>query len=213
MSAPEQETAIDKSPFGAIDDFLTDIRARTMEPLFVDLGCGQSVPPPDFVGADLYATGDRIVRADLFGGVWPWLDGSVDAFTSSHFLEHVPDWNHHWSEAYRCLKPGGFYRFVGPYAKSDRYLQDPTHCQPLHENKIWYLSQEWRRANRIEHYYSEFNFSRHALAFAYHRDYAFPNGKLKVSDEATEYARTHYWNVVDDIFVVMKKEPLIEVAP
>lgn len=193
------------------DTFLDVLRERVQTPLFVDLGCGQRELPPNFVGVDYRAEGDRIIQTDLFAAPWPFDDESVDAFTSSHFLEHVPSWDLHFTEIYRCLKPGGYYRFVGPYAWSDRYIQDPSHCQPLHERKLWYLQAKWLKDSKIEHDHARVNFSTQAIGYAYHPDYA---ARAASGDQAqvaaVEWARTHYINVVDDMYVLLKKEPMPE---
>src|SRR6185503_9942702 len=111
-------------------ELIAGVRASVADPVLYDLGCGYTVLPEGFAGVDLYARGERIKNADLFHPEgWPFPSESVDVFTSSHFVEHVPDWNLHFTEIYRCLKPQGIYRFVGPYGKSDRFLQDPTHRQ------------------------------------------------------------------------------------
>lgn len=188
---------------------LKRIRAEHPSALLVDLGCGQTALPEGFIGADKNLTvaqldfGDRHRLVDLFVAPWPFDDESVGMFTSSHFVEHVPDWTLHFEEVYRCLVPGGLYRFVGPYAKSDRFLQDPSHRQPLTEARLAYFSREWLKVNGLDHSgdYPRVNFS-WSVAFAYHEDYS------DKSEAAQEWARAHNWNVVDDIFVLLRKEPL-----
>lgn len=186
---------------------ISEIRQRAASPLMVELGCGQSALADGFIGADLKIRQANVLRVDLFTAPWPWDTGSVDFFASSHFLEHVPDWEAHFGEVYRCLRPGGYYRAIGPYAKSDRYLQDPTHCQPLHENKILYLNQDWLRVNKIAHDHAAVNFSIVALGFVWNSAYDDASG---VSLEARERARSHMWNVVDDIHFILRKEPMPE---
>lgn len=182
---------------------IAKIRAEVTNPILVDLGCGQTTLPEGFIGVDKFSKGDRVMQADLFVAPWPFADESVDMFTSSHFVEHVPDWKLHFEEIYRCLKPGGLYRFVGPYAKSDRFLQDPSHKQPLTEARLAYFSREWLKVNGLEHSgdYPHVNFS-WSVAFAYHEDFA---DKAEV---AQEWARKHNWNVVDDIAVLLRKETM-----
>lgn len=184
--------------------FLDEIRGREAHPLLVDLGCGQAELSAGFIGADFKVKRPNVLRVDLFDPPWPWSDATVDAFTSSHFVEHVPDWDVHFSEVYRCLKIGGYYRFIAPYGKSDRFLQDPTHRQPVTENKLAYLQQEWLRANHIEHDHAPVNFSLVGLGYAYNQDYAGVDGAR------LDYARRRYWNVVDDIYVLIRKEAMPE---
>lgn len=53
------------------------------------------------------------VWADLRNPL-PFRDGTVDALYSHHVVEHLPDLDRHFREAFRCLKPGGAYRVGGP---------------------------------------------------------------------------------------------------
>lgn len=188
-------------------DIITDIRATVPEPRLIDLGCGQAELQGGFVGVDYYAKGPRITHMDLYRGPWNFNDSSVDFFTSSHFVEHVPEWDLHFSEVWRCLKPGGHYRFIGPYAKSDRFLQDPTHRQPLTEARMMYLNQAWRQAQKIDHYGARVNFSIVGLGYSWNADF------VEYMDGATEEARrhklSHFWNIADDIFVILRKEELL----
>lgn len=71
-----------------------------------------------------YLKGWKNVDANMFTGkcdVWadlrnplPFRDSSIAAFYSCHVIEHLPDLQFHFAEAFRCLKPGGVYRAGGP---------------------------------------------------------------------------------------------------
>jgi len=79
-------------------------------------------------GRDKYFEGWTNVDANLFTArcdVWadlrhslPFRDTTVDAFYSHHVIEHLPENSlfFHFSELYRCLKPGGVIRVGGPHA-------------------------------------------------------------------------------------------------
>lgn len=211
------------------DDILRDIRATVENPVCYDLGCGFK-PMPGFVGLDKFATGENILTADLY--VTPWAveqattyfdldageektatalmripDNSVDYYISSHFVEHVPDWDAHFTEVYRTLKPGGCYKLVAPYYTSTRAYQDPDHKQFVSEQRFTYLSAKWRKSQGLHHYGAQVNFSVVGLFFLWHPDFADETG---ISDEARRFAMTHYFNTVDDIAICLKKEPMPE---
>jgi len=71
-----------------------------------------------------YLRGWINVDANMFTGkcdVWtdftsrlPFRSGTLDAIYSHHVVEHLPDLDRHFREAYRCLKAGGVYRVGGP---------------------------------------------------------------------------------------------------
>ncbi|MFA6958581.1 MAG: methyltransferase domain-containing protein [Thermoanaerobaculia bacterium] len=186
------------------EGLLDDIRKTVASPLLVDLGCGIVGLREGWIGVDAKVPPDtdRVIVADLFSGAWPFDDASVDMFASNHFLEHVPDWNHHFVEAYRCLKPGGIYRIIGPHAGSDRATQDPEHRQMLTEDRFLYIDQRWLRANRIAHDHPRVHFERVFTGYVWHPQFA------NVAPEAQQYALKHFRNAANDIVVVLRKEAI-----
>src|SRR3954452_21274756 len=75
-------------------------------------------------GQQKYLAGWINLDANMFTGkcdVWvdfrnslPFADGTITCIYSHHVVEHLPDLKKHFSEIYRCLKPGGIYRVGGP---------------------------------------------------------------------------------------------------
>lgn len=187
---------------------LDGIRAEGREPVAFDLGCGQHACE-GFVGLDYLATGENVKRSDLYTFPWtvdgvPMADGSVDYLRASHFVEHIPDWDAHFTEAYRVLKMGGHYEIITPYWSSIRAFMDPDHKQAISENRYLYLTRAWKKQNHHEHYGAQVNFSvrNGQFFYAWNRDY---EGK---SDEVREYALRHSLNVADDIAVILVKEAM-----
>jgi predicted SAM-dependent methyltransferase len=75
-----------------------------------------------------YISGWVNLDANIFTGkcdVWvdlrnklPFFSSSVDCFYSYHVVEHLPDLRKHFEDVFRCLRPGGVYRFGGPNGDS-----------------------------------------------------------------------------------------------
>lgn len=148
--------------------------------------------------------------------VWEQIeDNSVDEIECSHFIEHIPhgDGFHDpffqfFDQVYRVLKPAkfspdnpnipisGFARFVAPYYSSMRAWQDPTHQRAISDMTFYYLSKEWREANKLDHY-------------DVHCDFKFVgsynvNGRLQ--NRNIEYQQTAYStqiNAIDDIVALL----------
>jgi SAM-dependent methyltransferase len=55
----------------------------------------------------------------------------VDAISSSHFFEHVPDVGTLVEACARVLKPGGLLEVVVPHFSNPYYYSDPTHRTPF----------------------------------------------------------------------------------
>lgn len=94
--------------------------------------------------------------------------------------------------------PGGRCVFLFPYAYSNRYHQDPTHCQPLVEERFVYLNRPWREANGLDHYLADVNF---VHEFKPWYDYAREFKHLGA--EQLEFKRKHMLNVVDNMAVFL----------
>jgi predicted SAM-dependent methyltransferase len=79
-------------------------------------------------GRENYLKGWNNVDADMFTSkcdVWadlrnplPFRNNSVSAMHSHHVIEHLANPEGHFSEVYRCLKPGGIYRVGVPNGDS-----------------------------------------------------------------------------------------------
>lgn len=134
-----------------LDHIIGNIKANGIEnPVVYDLGCGKN-KAEGFLGVDFYTGTD--VQHDLFNGSWDFTpDGSVDFFYSSHFVEHVPDWNRFWERVYAKLKPGGFVLVTTPYGSSPRAHQDPDHKQIIFPERYWYTNAGARERMGTGHY-------------------------------------------------------------
>jgi SAM-dependent methyltransferase len=97
----------------------------------------------DLEGApDRYPKGCEFVRANLETDPLPWSDGSVDAVTCMHLVEHLRELKPLFAEIARMLKPGGRAYFETPHpqtvnwpsAKGEftlNFHDDPTHVEPV----------------------------------------------------------------------------------
>ena len=91
--------------------------ASTMQPCSVqiDLGCGNA-KKEGYIGLD-YVEMEQVDHVlDLTQDRYPFEDRSVDAVFSAHFLEHIEEPNHVFSEIGRIAKDGARIEFWTPYA-------------------------------------------------------------------------------------------------
>jgi len=86
-----------------------------MSAVQVDLGCGNA-KKEGYIGLD-YVEMDQVDHVlDLTRDRYPFEDRSVDAVYSAHFLEHIEEPNHVFSEIGRIVKDGAKIEFWTPYA-------------------------------------------------------------------------------------------------
>ena len=87
-------------------------------PLRVHLGPGQRNYVDGWINVDANIFTARCdVWADMRNAL-PFRDASVDALYSHHVIEHLPDLEAHFKDAFRCLRPGATYRVAGPNGDS-----------------------------------------------------------------------------------------------
>ena len=89
-----------------------------------------------------YPKACEFVRANLETDRLPWPDGTIDAVTCMHLVEHLRGLTNLCTEVTRLLKPGGVAYFETPHpntvnwpsAKGDftlNFFDDPTHLRPV----------------------------------------------------------------------------------
>ncbi len=104
--------------------------------IMLDIGCGDN-KRPGYVGIDVRKTPAVDIVQDLEVQPWPLPNNCVQTAIASHVLEHINPakfgFVNFMNEVWRIMKPGGQFMIVVPYAGSQGYYQDPTHCNPINE--------------------------------------------------------------------------------
>jgi SAM-dependent methyltransferase len=100
------------TPVGTVHAMATGDGAAAVR---IDLGCGNA-KRPGFVGLDLFPGDGVDFVVDLTRESFPFDDDSVDEVFSAHFLEHIDEPNHVFSEIGRVCKDGARIEFWTPYA-------------------------------------------------------------------------------------------------
>lgn len=91
---------------------------------------------------EAYPRGCEFFRANLETDRLPWADGSMDAITCMHLIEHLRELGLLLTEVSRVLKPGGKAYFETPHLKTANlpsakgvftlnFYDDPTHVEPV----------------------------------------------------------------------------------
>jgi SAM-dependent methyltransferase len=72
-----------------------------------------------------YPAGCQFHRCNLEKQCMPWPDGSIDAVTCMHLVEHLNDLSLLFKEVSRLLKPGGRAYFETPHPRTVNYPSPP----------------------------------------------------------------------------------------
>ncbi len=103
-------------------------------------------------------------------------------------------------ELARITRNGAKLRFVHPYVMNGRAFWDPTHVRYVHETTWYYLDKGWREANKIDHYGATVDFEIVTINGG-----GIPDAIMTRNHEQQAFARNHYWNVIADLEVILKK--------
>ena len=105
----------------------------------LSVGCGQSIDK-NWVGIDIRDYDFNIVH-DLEVTPWPLEDSCCNVIVCSHILEHITPkyFIDVMNEIHRVGKPGCEIMIASPYGVSPRFVQDPTHCNPISEVTLKYF--------------------------------------------------------------------------
>ncbi len=164
----------------------------------LDIGCGPN-RQKGFKGTDVISgpTVDFVLDLEKFP--WePFADNSCDEIYTSHYVEKTKDLIKFMDEMWRICTPNAKITIVAPYYTSIRAFQDPMATRLLSEATWPYFNKEWRTANKLDHYPIKSDFAIEKIMVFFNQPWD------KKSEEAREFAKTHYWNVVSDILVELK---------
>lgn len=178
------------------------------KPIKVNIACGQ-IRQEGFIGVDKVKTDAVDIVQDLESYPWPFDDNSVDEVMISHYVEHVRELVPFMDELYRIVKSPWINKdgekvtskvtIICPYYSSMRAMQDPMHIRPISEATMLYYNEEWRKANKLDHYGIRANFD-----FSY--GYQLSPEWATRSQEARDFAIRHYLNVITDIYFTLVKK-------
>jgi predicted SAM-dependent methyltransferase len=193
---------------------------KELELIKLDIACGQN-KKEGFTGVDIAPAPGVDVVHNLSFYPWPFADNSVAEIFCSHYIEHIPMafWNegnnytvvpldHHSvdaffkfvSELHRVMAPGAKATLIAPYFQSERCWQDPTHRRAICNATMFYLSQDWLKLNRLDHYNTQADFEA-VWGYDYEQEW------LNKHEDARAYGTRHHWGVVRDIHVTLTKKP------
>lgn len=116
------------------------MKAKAKAKLCIDAGCGNNCQP-GFVGMDKRALKGVDVVHDIEDIPWPFETESAEVIKMTHVLEHIKPWLilDLFAECHRILKLDGKLLISMPYGVSYRFVQDPTHCNPMNEASFAYF--------------------------------------------------------------------------
>lgn len=128
-------------------------------PIRVELGCGPYKQVPGAIGIDLSPQPGVDYVADVEQGLGFLPDNSVDEIYSSHFLEHIANFEPLMRDIHRVLKPGGRKIVVVPHFTNPYYYSDFTHKRFFGLYTFDYMGEKDPRYKRnVPRWYVDYSF-------------------------------------------------------
>src|SRR5687768_224522 len=93
----------------------------------LELGCGDLKKDPSYLGVDIFPLPGVDFVHNMETGLSFIPDNTVDEITSSHFLEHIVNFELLMKEIHRVLKKDGLHKVTVPHFSNPFYYSDFTH--------------------------------------------------------------------------------------
>lgn len=176
----------------------------------LDIGCGPN-KQAGFIGVDQYKMDGVDVVCNVGKDKLPYKDNTVDEVHSSHFIEHLTNFNDKWervnffNEIYRVMKVGAKATLIFPHWCSNRYYGDPTHKEPFSEMGFYYLSKEWRMT-QAPHSDKEWNKNGYNCDFEASWGYSMRADLVSRNQEYQQMAMSTQKEAVQDIIASLVKK-------
>jgi predicted O-methyltransferase YrrM len=109
----------------------------------LDVGC-RDRKQANFIGIDSRNHPGVDIVHDLEKFPYPIESDSCHTIKCAHVIEHIKPWNviPFMDEMWRMLMVGGQMAISAPYARSQGYMADPTHCTMITEKTWMYFDQD-----------------------------------------------------------------------
>lgn len=116
--------------------------------ILLDLGCGP-YKAEGHVGIDSRPLPIVDIVHDIETFPYPFDDGACDGIRAHHILEHIRPQKtvEVFNELWRIMVMGGDLDISVPYAGSNNFWQDPTHCNGFIELTFWYFDPTIQNCN------------------------------------------------------------------
>lgn len=107
--------------------------------ILLDIGCG-SHKTPGALGMDSRPLPGVDLVWNLQQFPWPLPDACAHSVVIAHVWEHLPPWVtiDFMNEVHRVCRPDAKVFISGPYGLGFRFVQDPTHCNPVNDATFAY---------------------------------------------------------------------------
>ena len=108
--------------------------------ILLDIGC-RDRKQANFIGMDSKRHPGVDIIHNLESFPYPIESDSCITIKCAHVIEHIKPWNviQFMDELWRILMVGGQLAISAPYARSDGFIQDPTHCTMITEKTFLYF--------------------------------------------------------------------------
>lgn len=180
----------------------------------LNLGCGQN-KIEGFINVDKYTSYSPEVVWDLETFPWPFESNSADEILLNHSLEHMGATADIFfgimKELYRVASPSAQIAINVPHPRCEAFAGDPTHVRPVTPTILSLFSkknnlkwQETGEPNTPLATYLDVDFEIVSIQYQLTPHWQQQLSSGKISRDDLNFAALTYYNVVDEIQMVIK---------
>ncbi|MGC9610979.1 MAG: hypothetical protein ABSE68_02050 [Minisyncoccia bacterium] len=164
----------------------------------LDVACGIN-KQKGFKSIDIVPSPEIDFVWDLEKYPWePIRNNSCEEIYVRHYAERTKDLFRFMDEVWRICEPNAKITIISPYYTSIQAWQNPQHARAISENTWNYFNEQAREQILPGQHQIKSNFDVLKMMIFFNPPWD------KKSDEAREFAKQHYWNVVSDMLVELK---------
>ncbi|MDB9783535.1 class I SAM-dependent methyltransferase [Gammaproteobacteria bacterium] len=138
---------------------IQEINSKSREEVILDIGCGANKKIATHIGLDMLDLEGVDIVGEVLEVTKRIQDNSIDKIYTSHFLEHIEEFEEYLNEFSRILKLDGVLEIIVPHYSNPYFYSDPTHKRYFGLYTMCYFTESTLFKRTVPKYNHQINFA------------------------------------------------------